>query len=216
MDYEVEHGATPNFKALKLAEQQAVQEEKDKQEEEKLNPMKLLENRTKASRREMESIEALEDLKEINQRQISLDYESILQKKLVEEQEMLRRQEEEDELFVQSIFHKNANNKTLPDESSDSDEELPKFGITFSASDKSTNSLLNDNSIDDNKSKPSSKRKLLEKIVVVKQKKTDSNGTLKSNDDKPSSSNSSSNNNNNNSKPLLSNLCAYSDSENSE
>src|SRR5699024_5093238 len=106
-DYVVEHGATPNFKALKLAEQQAKEEQMEKEEEERLNPMKLLENRTKASRREMENLEALEDLKEMSQREVVIDYDELIRKKKAEFEAELKRQEEEDEALVQSIFGNN-------------------------------------------------------------------------------------------------------------
>lgn len=41
-DYEIEAGATRNFMALKLAEEQAKKEEDEQREEEASNPMKLL------------------------------------------------------------------------------------------------------------------------------------------------------------------------------
>ena len=41
-DYEIEAGATRNFMALKLAEEQAKKEEEEQKEEEANNPMKLL------------------------------------------------------------------------------------------------------------------------------------------------------------------------------
>lgn len=41
-DYEIEAGATRNFMALKLAEEQAKREEEEQKEEEANNPMKLL------------------------------------------------------------------------------------------------------------------------------------------------------------------------------
>lgn len=117
-DYVVEHGATPNFKALKLAHQQEVEQQKEKEEEERLNPMKLLENRTKASRREMENLEALEDLKEMNQREVVVDYNDLLKKKKDEFEAEMKRQEEEDEALVQSMF---GNKKQL--DSIDEDDE---------------------------------------------------------------------------------------------
>lgn len=40
-DYIVEHGASRNFQALKLAEEAAAKEAKDLEEEEKNNPMKV-------------------------------------------------------------------------------------------------------------------------------------------------------------------------------
>lgn len=118
-DYVVEHGATPNFKALKLAHQQEAAEMKEKEEEERLNPMKLLENRTKASRREMENLEALEDLKEMSQREVVIDYDELLKKKKAEFEADMKRQEEEDEALVQSIF----GNKQLESINEDCDEE---------------------------------------------------------------------------------------------
>lgn len=125
-DYVVEHGATPNFKALKLAHQQEVEQQKEKEEEERLNPMKLLENRTKASRREMENLEALEDLKEMNQREVVVDYNDLLKKKKDEFEAEMKRQEEEDEALVQSMF---GNKKQLDsinedEEDGDYDEEV--------------------------------------------------------------------------------------------
>ncbi|RWS19053.1 coiled-coil domain-containing protein 9-like protein, partial [Leptotrombidium deliense] len=126
-DYELEHGATRNFQALRLAEQQAEREAKEKEEEEKLNPMKMLENRTKASRREMEELEALEELKDMSQRQIYINYEDILERKKKEMEELRRKQEEEDDEYARSVFRKPANKG----DDSSSDEDIPKSGLSF-------------------------------------------------------------------------------------
>jgi hypothetical protein len=99
-DYELEHGATRNFQALRMAEIQAEKEKEDKEEEERLNPMKMLENRTKSSRREMEELEALEELKEKSQVQVTLDTEEFLGREKVRKQklaEMIKKQEEEED-----------------------------------------------------------------------------------------------------------------------
>ena len=77
-DYEIEAGATRNFMALKLAEEQAIREEEEAREEEASNPMKLLENRTKQSKNEIELLESLEELKDLNRRQEAVDYDSML------------------------------------------------------------------------------------------------------------------------------------------
>jgi hypothetical protein len=77
-DYEIEAGATRNFMALKLAEEQAIREEEEAREEEASNPMKLLENRTKQSKNEIELLESLEELKDLNRRQQAVDYDSML------------------------------------------------------------------------------------------------------------------------------------------
>ncbi|XP_035232399.1 splicing factor YJU2-like [Stegodyphus dumicola] len=105
-DYIVEHGASRNFQALKLAEEAAAKEAKELEEEEKNNPMKLLENRTKASKQEMELMETLEELKDLNQRHAKVDLERLLEEKqqmLVNE---IKRQEEEDEALIRSCFGK--------------------------------------------------------------------------------------------------------------
>ncbi|XP_055854138.1 splicing factor YJU2 [Episyrphus balteatus] len=108
-DYEIEAGATRNFMALKLAEEQARKEEEELREEEANNPMKLLENRTQQSRNEIELLESLEELRDLNRRQQSVDYETMLQQyNTVEtEKERLERQEREDEEFIKSVNFKN-------------------------------------------------------------------------------------------------------------
>lgn len=77
-DYEIEAGATRNFMALKLAEEQALREEEEAKEEEANNPMKLLENRTKQSKNEIELLESLEELKDLNKRQQVVDFDTML------------------------------------------------------------------------------------------------------------------------------------------
>lgn len=64
--------------ALKLAEEQALREEQEAKEEEANNPMKLLENRTKQSKNEIELLESLEELKDLNRRQQVVDFDNML------------------------------------------------------------------------------------------------------------------------------------------
>ncbi|EDV98241.1 splicing factor YJU2 [Drosophila grimshawi] len=112
-DYEIEAGATRNFMALKLAEEQARREEQEAREEEANNPMKLLENRTQQSRNEIEMIESLEELRDLNRRQQTVDYSTMLEQynPAETERERLEREEREDEAFVKSV---NFKNKTEP------------------------------------------------------------------------------------------------------
>ena len=117
-DYEIEAGATRNFMALKLAEEQAQREEDERKEDEATNPMKLLENRTKQSKQELELLESLEELRDLNRRQRSVDYDTMLsqfdtkdtQKKLEE------LQEEEDEKFIRSVFRSGSSKKVISEE----------------------------------------------------------------------------------------------------
>ncbi|GFQ77970.1 splicing factor YJU2 [Trichonephila clavata] len=123
-DYIVEHGATRNFQALKLAEEAAAKEAKELEEEEKNNPMKLLENRTQASKQEMELMETLEELKDLNQRHAKVDLENLLvdkQQQLIDE---IKRQEDEDEAVIRSIFGKSEGKTVKRIIEEDEEEEI--------------------------------------------------------------------------------------------
>lgn len=105
-DYEIEEGATRNFMALKLAQEQEKREEDAEKEEEATNPMKLLENRTQQSKQEIELMESLEELRDLNRRQGNVDYDTMLSKynptELKEKIKLM--QEEEDEKTVQNLM----------------------------------------------------------------------------------------------------------------
>lgn len=66
--------------------------------------LQLLENRTQASKQEMELIETLEELKDLNQRHAKVDLQNLLVDKQQQMelllQEQLKRQEDEDEALV--------------------------------------------------------------------------------------------------------------------
>lgn len=108
-DYELEHGATRNFQAYRMAEMQAAKEAEDAEQEEKLNPMKMLENRTKASKREMQALEDLEELKELSQRTVNLNTADFLEREKERrkryEEMVIQQQKEEDEADLQALLH---------------------------------------------------------------------------------------------------------------
>ncbi|NXQ25522.1 YJU2 factor, partial [Alaudala cheleensis] len=93
-DYTMEHGATRNFQAEKLLEEEEKRLQKEREEEELNNPMKVLENRTKDSKLEMEVLENLQELKELNQRQANVDFEAMLKQYKELEEEQRRREQE--------------------------------------------------------------------------------------------------------------------------
>ena len=62
----------------------------------------MLENRTKQSRHEMDMIEKLEELKDLNQRQAHVDYDSMLQQYGRQQEAEEQRQEREDEEYIRS------------------------------------------------------------------------------------------------------------------
>jgi len=105
-DYEIEEGATRNFMALKLAQEQEKREEDAEKEEEATNPMKLLENRTQQSKQEIELMESLEELRDLNRRQGNVDYDTMLSKYNPAElkEQIKRMQEEEDEKIIQNLM----------------------------------------------------------------------------------------------------------------
>ena len=121
----MEAGATRNFEALSKAEKQAELDEKAYQEEIKLNPMKLLEERTEQSKNEMERMEALEELHELNKRNLKneLPDEMLAQYHKVKEVEV-DEVEKQDEEFIKSIFGKDTNNKPIKRIIDDDENEI--------------------------------------------------------------------------------------------
>uniref|UniRef100_A0A8C5TT48 Splicing factor YJU2 n=23 Tax=Passeriformes TaxID=9126 RepID=A0A8C5TT48_9PASS len=123
-DYTMEHGATRNFQAEKLLEEEEKRMQKEREEEELNNPMKVLENRTKDSKLEMEVLENLQELKELNQRQANVDFEAMLKQYKELEEEQRRKEQEEDEQEMKAMLEQAQNRRLLED--SDSDEEPTK------------------------------------------------------------------------------------------
>ncbi|KAG7098916.1 hypothetical protein E1B28_000813 [Marasmius oreades] len=112
-DYTAEHGASRNFEPWR--EEAAVEEEDRlaKLEEEENNPMKALENRTVDSKREMDILDALQDIRARNARLEragnTVDVVEVLGKREREEEEneeMKRKRldDEEDEKLVRKVF----------------------------------------------------------------------------------------------------------------
>jgi len=107
-DYDLEHGATRNFQALQTAEKLAEAQRVAEEEDDKANPMKMLEKRTAQSLLEMEKIEALEELKELNERQATVDFDGMLDKNLQQQKETAEqrqlREEQEIRAEAEAIF----------------------------------------------------------------------------------------------------------------
>ncbi|VDQ11529.1 unnamed protein product, partial [Trichobilharzia regenti] len=76
-DYVLESGAKRNFEALKTAEELEAKRQAEEEEELANNPMKLLEKRTDQSKQEMEMVEVIEDLKQLNQRQATMEADHV-------------------------------------------------------------------------------------------------------------------------------------------
>lgn len=110
-DYVAEHGAQRNFEPWR--EESAVEEEDRlaRLEEEENNPMKALENRTTDSKREMDILDALQDIRARNARNERVgisDAERALDARIEidPEDEKKRLEDEEDEKLVRQVFAK--------------------------------------------------------------------------------------------------------------
>uniref|UniRef100_A0A8D1MWZ9 Splicing factor YJU2 n=1 Tax=Sus scrofa TaxID=9823 RepID=A0A8D1MWZ9_PIG len=120
-DYTMEHGATRNFQAEKLLEEEEKRVQKEREDEELNNPMKVLENRTKDSKLEMEVLENLQELKDLNQRQAHVDFEAMLRQHRLSEEERQKREQEEDERETAALVEESRKRRLLED--SDSEED---------------------------------------------------------------------------------------------
>lgn len=110
-DYVAEHGAQRNFEPWR--EESAVEEEDRlaRLEEEENNPMKALENRTTDSKREMDILDALQDIRARNARNERVgitDAERALDARIEidPEEEKRKLDDEEDEKLVREVFAK--------------------------------------------------------------------------------------------------------------
>ncbi|XP_058138060.1 splicing factor YJU2 [Dasypus novemcinctus] len=120
-DYTMEHGATRNFQAEKLLEEEEKRVQKEREDEELNNPMKVLENRTKDSKLEMEVLENLQELKDLNQRQAHVDFEAMLRQHRLSEEERQKQEQEEDERETAALVEESRKRRLLGD--SDSEDE---------------------------------------------------------------------------------------------
>jgi hypothetical protein len=89
-DYECEYGASRNFELWKETEAMAQEEEQRRQDVD-VDTMKSLESRTFDSKLEMDVLDALDEIKAINQRHERVDIEGILEKRVQEEEEKKKR-----------------------------------------------------------------------------------------------------------------------------
>ncbi|XP_061420158.1 LOW QUALITY PROTEIN: splicing factor YJU2-like [Lethenteron reissneri] len=124
-DYAIEHGATRNFQAEKLIEEEEQRIVKEREEEELNNPMKVLENRTKDSKWEMDILENLEELKDLNQRQATVDFEGMLARHTALEELARQKQLEQEEREIQEIMNERKGKRLIDSDSDSAEEDEP-------------------------------------------------------------------------------------------
>ena len=65
--------------------------------------LQVLENRTKASHKEMAQIDELEELREINARHAKVDTDLLIEKQRLYEEHLLKLQQEEEDQFIEYV-----------------------------------------------------------------------------------------------------------------
>ena len=108
-DYEMESGGTRNYEVWKDKERSEEQIQKDREEEDKKDSMRALENRVLDSQREMAELDALDEIKAMNMRHAKLGRGGF---------------------DVTEIL--NSNTKAIQDGSKEVEEELNENGLTES------------------------------------------------------------------------------------
>lgn len=123
-DYIVEAGATRNYESWRDTEEASERVKAKREEEEKGDAMKALENRTLDSKREMDIMTALDEMKSLKSRHANIDHDTALAalKKAARDEGKVLEQEldEEDERQVQMMLLRQ---RELIDRLSESSEE---------------------------------------------------------------------------------------------
>jgi hypothetical protein len=111
-DYAAEHGASRNFEPWRDEKQGQEEDRLARLEEEENNPMKALENRTVDAKREMDILDALQDIRARNARNERVGHAVDLVARIraedleTEEDQRRREEEEEEEKLVREVFAK--------------------------------------------------------------------------------------------------------------
>ncbi|KAH0921710.1 hypothetical protein HID58_021728, partial [Brassica napus] len=118
-DYIVESGASRNYEPWR-AEDEAVDKEQQKRDAEEMgDAMKSLENRTLDSKREMDIIAALDEMKSMKSRHATVSVDAMLEALQRTGAEKVKRIEEEDEAVIKSIFGKRKASEESPSNPTD-------------------------------------------------------------------------------------------------
>ncbi|XP_070538733.1 splicing factor YJU2-like [Ptychodera flava] len=202
-DYALEEGATRNFQAEKLIQEEEERIKREREEEEMNNPMKVLENRTRDSKMEMEIIENLEELRDLNMRHGNVDHTAIIemkaQKWMVDQEKILKKMADEEEAEVRAIFGRSDGDtiKRLDDEEEEDDDEdhTPSVSMAAGSNKRPTDFLTEDS--DASTSQPLKKQKTLswERSVGGLSKKSALSSLVKVKSNKTNLSNGKTNDN---------------------
>ena len=136
-DYVAEFGLVRNIEPWRERESFKEEVKKDREEEEKGDAMKALENRTIDSKIEMDIIEGLEEIKQLNAKNAKIDADTLLEYHKQAYLDQQNKLDEEDEEELSNIVFKNSSNyvKRVADDEFDildlpskEDEDSEVFG----------------------------------------------------------------------------------------
>ncbi|ESQ35091.1 hypothetical protein EUTSA_v10007973mg [Eutrema salsugineum] len=105
-DYIVESGASRNYEPWRAEDEEVDKEQQKRDAEEMGDAMKSLENRTLDSKREMDIIAALDEMKSMKSRHATVSVDAMLEALQRTGAEKVKQIEEEDEAVIKSIFGK--------------------------------------------------------------------------------------------------------------
>ncbi|CAL5350754.1 unnamed protein product [Camellia sinensis] len=103
-DYVVESGASRNFEPWRAKDEEVDKEKQKRDTEEMGDAMKSLANRTLDSKREMDILAALDEVKSMRSRQATISVDAMLEILQRSAEEKEKKLEEEDEALIKSLF----------------------------------------------------------------------------------------------------------------
>ncbi|KAL1551478.1 splicing factor YJU2-like [Salvia divinorum] len=133
-DYIVESGASRNFEPWRAEDEETEEEKKKRNAEEMGDAMKSLENRTLDSKREMDILAALDEMKSMKSRHATVSVDSMLEALQRSNEQKERKLLEEEEAYIKAVFQgkkKAPFVRRIDDEDidDDSDEDLEFFPL---------------------------------------------------------------------------------------
>uniref|UniRef100_A0A803L3I6 Splicing factor YJU2 n=1 Tax=Chenopodium quinoa TaxID=63459 RepID=A0A803L3I6_CHEQI len=155
-DYVVEAGATRNFEPWRDKDEEIEKEKMKRDSEEMGDAMKSLENRTLDSKREMDILATLDEMKSMRSRHATVSVDAMLEALQRTGEDKEKKLDEEDEALIKSIFNfvyssfsssvrklvqwklsfKNSKRQKLSDDASKPTDVLTKSNISEDSSNK--------------------------------------------------------------------------------
>ncbi|CAL5350731.1 unnamed protein product [Camellia sinensis] len=127
-NYVVESGASRNFEPWRAKDEEADQEKQKRDTEEMGDAMKSLANRTLDSKREMDILVALDEVKSMRSRRATIKVDAMLEVLQRSAEEKEKKLEEEDKALIKSLFGAPSEVvRRIDDDILDDDEDLSRI-----------------------------------------------------------------------------------------